>query len=74
MKRYELIITETKGDKDMRLEVNIKRVNNGFNAMELLGYLELIRSEILQIIQGNEDLKVFKITREVGPEIEEANK
>ena len=68
MKRYEIIIEQTI-DSATTPGVRIKRINNGFTAIELLGYLELIRSEILEIIQGNESIKVEEIIRQAGEEL-----
>ncbi len=33
-------------------EIHLKRENNGFTPMELMGYLEMIQLEILQQISG----------------------
>jgi hypothetical protein len=58
MKKTYTITIETENEK-----MNMHRVNDGFNAFELLGLLEIARSEILQQLKG--EIKPDFIKRDV---------
>lgn len=51
--------------------IRLKRLNDGFNAFEILGTLELARKEILNLIQGKFQGKISEIKREVVVDEEE---
>jgi len=46
MKKYTIEVTEKNGKLDM------KRVNDGFNAFEVLGFLSVVKHDIIEMIQG----------------------
>lgn len=57
IKKYEIVQTESDDGS-----VNLRRVNDGFNAYELLGLCELAQLEILEFLKGN--IKTDKVERQ----------
>lgn len=56
---YTITIEDIDGKK------NMTRRNDGFNAIELLGLLELTQQDILKQIKGLEEAKIDVVKREV---------
>jgi hypothetical protein len=56
---YTIIIEDVDGNKKMT------RRNDGFNAIELLGLLELTQQDILKQLKGLEEAEIDVVKREV---------
>ena len=56
---YTIIIEDIDGKKTMT------RRNDGFNAIELLGLLELAQQDILKQLKGLEEAEIDVVKREV---------
>jgi hypothetical protein len=56
---YTIIIEDIDGKKTMT------RRNDGFNAIELLGLLELTQQDILKQLKGLEEAEIDVVKREV---------
>ena len=56
---YTIIIEDVDGNKKMT------RRNDGFNAIELLGILELAQQDILKQMKGLEEAEIDIVKREV---------